>query len=58
MEQVKSPLLPQKKKSSLDEKIEQLVDMQIEMRKSQHQFENKTRTSLRNQAAQLRNLEV
>ena len=28
------------------------------MWKSQHQFENETRTSLNNQAAQLRNLEV
>ena len=32
--------------------------MQIEMRKSQHQFKNETKTSLTNQAAQLRNLEV
>ena len=32
--------------------------MQIEMSKSQHRFENKTRTSLTNQATQLMNLEV
>ena len=32
--------------------------MQIEMRKSHHQFENETRTSLTNQATKLRNLEV
>ena len=32
--------------------------MQIEMRKSQHQFENETRTSSINQATQLRNLKV
>ena len=32
--------------------------MQIDMRKSQTQFENETRISLKNQAAQLRNLEV
>ena len=32
--------------------------MQIEMRKSQHQFENETRTSLINHATQLRNLKV
>ena len=32
--------------------------MQIEMGKSQNQLENETRTSLNNQAAQLRNLEV
>ena len=34
------------------------MGMQIEMQKYQHQFENETRTSLTNQAAQLRNLEV
>ena len=39
-------------------KLEQLVDMQIEMWKSQHQFKNEMRTSLTNQAAQLRNLKV
>ena len=32
--------------------------MQIEMSKSHHQFENETRTSLTNQVAKLRNLEV
>ena len=32
--------------------------MQINMLKSQNKFENETRTSLNNQAAQLRNLEV
>ena len=31
------------------------MDMQIEMRKFQHQFENETRTSLTNQVVQLRN---
>ena len=38
MQQVKPPPPPQEKKSILDEKIEQLVDMQIEIWKSQHQF--------------------
>ena len=58
MEQMKPSPPPQEKKSSLGVKLEQPADMQIKMRKSQHQFENKTRTSLTNQAAQLRNLEV
>ena len=54
MEQMK-PFPPlQEKKSSLEEKIEKLD----EMHKSQYQFKNETRTSLTNQAAQLRNLEV
>ena len=57
MEQVK-PSPPQEKKFSLDLKLEQLPDMQIDMLKSQNKFENETRTSLNNQAAQLRNLEV
>ena len=58
MEQKKPSQPPQEKKSSLDVKLEQLADMQLEMWKSQHQFENETRTSLTNQAAKLRNLEV
>ena len=58
MEQVKPPPPPKEKKSNLEEKIEHVVDMQIEMRKSRHQFKNETITSLNNQAAQLRNLEV
>ena len=49
---------PQEKKYSLAVKLEQLADMQIKMQKSKHQFENETRTSLTNQVAQLRNLEV
>ena len=39
-------------------KLEQLADMKLGMRKSQHQFVNETITSLTTQAAQLRNLEV
>ena len=58
MEQMKPSQPSQEKKSSLDVKLEQLVDMQIEMLKSQHQFENEMRNSLTNQAAQLRNLKV
>ena len=49
---------PQEKKSNLDLKLEKLANMQINMRKSQTRFENETRTSLNNQAAQLRNSEV
>ena len=58
MEQVKPSPPPQEKKSSLDLKLEQLADMQINIRKSQTQFENEIGMSLNNQAAQLRNLEV
>ena len=58
MKQMKPSSPPQEKKSSLDVKLEQLADMQIEMWKSQHQFKNETKTSLANQEAQLRNLEV
>ena len=58
MEQMKLSPPPQEKKSNLEVKLEQQADMQIEMWKSRHQFENETRTSLTNQAAQLRNLEV
>ena len=58
MEQMKPSPPPQEKKSSLDVKLDQLADMQIEIQKSQHQLENETRTSLTNQAAQLRNLEM
>ena len=53
MEQMKPPPPPQEK-SSLGEKMKQLEDMQIEMRKSQHQFENETRTCFNNQAAKLK----
>ena len=38
--------------------MEQLVDMHMNMMKSHDKFENETRTSLNNQAAQLRILEV
>ena len=58
MEQMKPSPPPQEKKSSLDVKLDQLADMQIEIQKSQHQLENETRTSLTNQEAQLRNLEM
>ena len=58
MEQAKPLQPPQKKKSSLDMKMEQLADMHMNMMKSHDKFENETRTSLNNQAAQLRNLEV
>ena len=49
---------PQGKKSSLDLKMERLFDMHMNMMKSHDKFENETMTSLNNQAAQLRNLEV
>ena len=39
-------------------KMEQLADMHMSMMKSHDKFENETRTSLNNQAAQLQNLEV
>ena len=58
MEQAKSLPPPQEKKSSLDLKIEQLADMHMNMMKSHDKFDNETRTSLNNQIAQLRNLEV
>ena len=58
MEQAKPLQPPQEKKSSLDMKMEQLVDMYMNMMKSHDKFKNKTRTSLNNQVAQLRNLEV
>ena len=58
MEQAKPLQPPQEKKSNLDLKMEQLADMHMNMMKSHDKFENKTRTSLNNQAAQLRNLEV
>ena len=51
MEQVKPSPPPQVKKSSLYLKLEQLVDMQINMLQSQNKFESETRTSLNNQAA-------
>ena len=38
--------------------MEQLADMHMSMMKSHDKFENETRTSLNNQAAQLPNLEV
>ena len=53
MEQEKPLQPPQEKKPSLDLKMEQLVDMHMNMIKSQDKFENQTRTSLNNQAAQL-----
>ena len=57
-EQAKPLQPPQEKKSSLDRKMEQLADMHMNMMKSHDKFENETRTSLNNQAAHLRNLEV
>ena len=39
-------------------KMEQLANMYMNMMKSHEKFENETRTSLNNQAAQLQNLEV
>ena len=53
MEQAKPLQPPQEKKSSLDLKMEQLADMHMSMIKSHDKFENETRTSLNNQAAQL-----
>ena len=53
MEQAKPLQPPQEKKS-----MEQLADMHMNMMKSHDKFENETRTSLNNQAAQLQNLEV
>ena len=58
MEQAKPLQPPQEKKSSIDLKMEQLADMHMNMMKSHDKFENETRTSLNNQAAQLQNLEV
>ena len=58
MEQAKPLQPPQEKKSSLDMKMEHLADMHMNMMKSHDKFENETRTSLNNQEAQLRNLEV
>ena len=58
MEQAKPLQPPQEKKSSLAMKMEQLADMHMSMMKSYDKFENETGTSLNNQAAQLRNLEV
>ena len=53
MEQAKPLQPPQEKKSSLDMKMEHLADMHMNMMKSHDKFENETRTSLNNQAAQL-----
>ena len=58
VEQAKPLQPPQEKKSSLDLKMEQLADMHMNTMKSHDKFENETRTSLNNQAAQLQNLEV
>ena len=58
MEQVKPTPPPQEKKSNLDMKLEQLANMQINMLRYQNKFENEAKTSLTNQAAKLRNLEV
>ena len=57
MEHVKSSP-PQEKKASLEDTMSELAKYQLELRKSQAQFVNETRTSLTSQAAQLRNLEV
>ena len=56
-EQAKSPP-PQEKKASLEDTLSELAKYQLELSKSQAQFVNETRTSLTNQATQLRNLEV
>ena len=53
MEQAKPLQPPQEKKSSLDLKMEQLVNMHMSMMKSHDKFKNETRTSLNNQTAQL-----
>ena len=58
IEQAKPLQPPQEKKSSLDLKMEQLAYMHMNIMKSHYKFENETRTSLNNQAAQLQNLEV
>ena len=58
MEQAKPLQPPQEKKLSLDLKMEHLVDLYMSMMKSHDKFENETRTSLNNEAAQLQNLEV
>ena len=58
MEKAKPLQPPQEKKSSLDLKMKQLADMHMDIMKSHDKFENETMTSLKNQAAQLRNLEV
>ena len=57
VEQVK-PSPPQEKKASLEDIMSELAKYQLELSKSQAQFVNETRTSLTNQAIQLRNLEV
>ena len=57
MEQVK-PSSPQEKKASLEDTMSELTKYQLELIKSQAQFVNEVRTSLTNQAAKLRNLEV
>ena len=51
MEQVKPHPPPQEKKSSLEKTMEKLANMHMEMKKSQNQFLNETKTSLNNQAA-------
>ena len=58
MEQAKPLQPPQEKKLSLDLKMERLADMHMNMIKSYDKFKNDTRTSLNNQATQLRNFEV
>ena len=58
MEQDKPLQPPKEKKSSLDLKMEHLADMHMNMMKSHDKFENETWTSLNNQAARLRKLEV
>ena len=58
MEQAKPLQPPQEKKSSLDLKMEQLVDMHMNMIESHDKFENETKMSLNNQVAQFQNLEV
>ena len=57
VEQAKHPP-PQEKKASLEETMSDLAMFQMELSKSQAQFINEIRTSLTNQASQLRNLET
>ena len=57
VEQAKPPR-PQEKKTSFEDTMSDLAKYQLELSKSQAQFVNETRTSLTNQATQLRNSEV
>ena len=52
------PSPSEEKKASMEDTMSELAKYQLELSKSQAQFVNETRTSLTNQATQLRNLEV